>query len=109
VSQKTVLITGATSGVGLAGAEELGRRGWRVLVHARNETRGNGALDSLRKAVPKGDFEVVTGEFSSLKSVAEPARQVQARAPVLGACQGSCGTVLEAWGGRPKRASLPTA
>lgn len=36
MANKTVLITGATSGIGLAGAEELGRRGWRVLVHGRS-------------------------------------------------------------------------
>jgi retinol dehydrogenase 14 len=91
MSQKTVLITGATSGIGRAGAEELGRRGWRVLVHARNEARGNGALESLRAAVPKGDFEVVTGDFSSLKSVAELAQQVAAKAPVLDALWNNAG------------------
>ena len=35
MAQKTVLITGSTSGIGLAGAEALARKGWRVLVHAR--------------------------------------------------------------------------
>jgi NAD(P)-dependent dehydrogenase (short-subunit alcohol dehydrogenase family) len=91
MSQKTVLITGATSGIGLAGAEELGRRGWRVLVHARNEARGKGALESLRAAVPKGDFEVVTGDLSSLKSIADLARQVAAKAPVLDALWNNAG------------------
>jgi len=91
MSQKTVLITGSTSGIGLAGAEELGRRGWRVLVHARNEARGKGALDLLRAAVPKGDFELVIGDLSSLKSVAELARQVAATAPVLDALWNNAG------------------
>ena len=91
MSQKTVLITGATSGIGLAGAEELGRKGWRVLVHARNEARGKGALETLRAAVPKGDFEVVTGDLSSLKSIAELARQVAAKAPVLDALWNNAG------------------
>jgi len=91
MSQKTVLITGATSGIGLAGAEELGRRGWRVLVHARSEARGQGALDALKRAVPKGEFEVVTGDLSSLRSVADLARQVAAKAPVLDALWNNAG------------------
>jgi len=91
MSQKTVLITGATSGIGLAGAEELGRRGWKVLVHARNEARGKGALETLRAAVPKGDFDVVTGDLSSLKAIAELARQVAAKAPVLDALWNNAG------------------
>ncbi len=93
MSQKTVLITGATAGIGLAGAQELGRRGWKVLVHARNEARGKGALETLRAAVPRGDFDVVTGDLSSLKSVAELARQVAAKAPVLDALWNNAGGI----------------
>jgi NAD(P)-dependent dehydrogenase (short-subunit alcohol dehydrogenase family) len=91
MSQKTVLITGATSGIGLAGAEALGRLGWRVLVHARNEARGQGALTLLRTVVPQGTFEVVTGDLSSLKSVLELAAQVAAKAPVLDALWNNAG------------------
>jgi len=91
MSQKTVLITGATSGIGLAGAEELGRRGWRVLVHARSEVRGQGALEALKRAVPKGDFDVVTGDLGSLKSIADLAQQVATKAPVLDALWNNAG------------------
>jgi NAD(P)-dependent dehydrogenase (short-subunit alcohol dehydrogenase family) len=45
----------------------------------------------LRAAVPKGDFDVVTGDFSSLKSVAELARQVEGKAPVLDALWNNAG------------------
>jgi len=91
MSLKTVLITGATSGIGLAGAEALARKGWRVLVHARTEARGQGALDVLRKAVPDGVFEVVTGDLASLKSVADLASQVAVKAPILDALWNNAG------------------
>lgn len=81
--QKTVLITGATAGIGLAGAEELGRRGWRVLVHARTEARAQETLKDLRKAVPGGTFDPVLGDLSSLGSVADLASQVREKVTVL--------------------------
>lgn len=52
MQQKSVLITGSTSGIGLAGAEELGRQGWKVLVHARSERRGIPIVEKLKAAVP---------------------------------------------------------
>jgi len=91
MSAKTVLITGATSGIGLAGAEALGRKGWRVLVHARTEARGQGALDVLRKAVPEGKFEVVTGDLGSLRSAADLATQVGAKVSALDALWNNAG------------------
>jgi NAD(P)-dependent dehydrogenase (short-subunit alcohol dehydrogenase family) len=83
MAQKTVLITGSTSGIGLAGAEALARKGWRVLVHARSEERGKGALGDLRRAVPEGRFDLVTGDLASLKSVAGLADQVAAQVTQL--------------------------
>jgi NAD(P)-dependent dehydrogenase (short-subunit alcohol dehydrogenase family) len=91
MAQKTVLITGATSGIGLAGAEALAKKGWRVLVHARHAGRGGPVLTALRGSVPGGAFELVTGDLSSLHSVADLARQVAARAPVLDALWNNAG------------------
>jgi len=93
MSQKTVLITGATAGIGLAGAEELGRRGWRVLVHARSETRAQETLETLRKAVPGGAFDGVLGDLSSLSSVAGLASQVREKTPVLDALWNNAGGI----------------
>ena len=43
----TVLVTGATDGLGRALAERLAREGHTVLAHARNEQRGHEALGDL--------------------------------------------------------------
>ena len=76
MNKKTVLITGSTSGIGLAGAEALARKGWQVLVHARSASRLGPVIEALKAKVPQGDFEGVTGDLSSLASVAELAGQV---------------------------------
>lgn len=48
-AQKVALVTGANRGIGLATAQRLGELGFKVLLGARDEKRGQEAVDSLRK------------------------------------------------------------
>jgi NAD(P)-dependent dehydrogenase (short-subunit alcohol dehydrogenase family) len=43
----SALVTGATSGIGRAVAEELGRRGAEVVVHGRDAARGDAVVDAI--------------------------------------------------------------
>jgi len=43
----SALVTGATSGIGKAAAEELGRHGAEVIVHGRNAERGGAVVDTI--------------------------------------------------------------
>jgi NAD(P)-dependent dehydrogenase (short-subunit alcohol dehydrogenase family) len=91
MARKTVLITGATSGIGFAGAEALGRKGWRVLVHGRNAARLDPAIAELQSRVPEGQFEGVTGDLTSLASVADLVRQVRTKTASLDALWNNAG------------------
>ncbi len=44
---KTVLVTGSTSGIGRAAAEQFGRRGADVIVTGRDETRGREVVATI--------------------------------------------------------------
>ena len=48
VKGKRVLITGATNGIGLAGAEELARRGASLAIVARDEAKAADTAAPLR-------------------------------------------------------------
>ncbi len=61
---RTVVITGANSGIGLAAARELGRAGAHVVLAVRDEGRGRAAADSI-----PGDTEVRRLDLADLSSV----------------------------------------
>lgn len=74
----TALITGGTSGIGLATAKKLAQLGIHVLVVGRNAERGKKAVDEIRTAGGKADF------ISSDLHDAASARDVAKRAVELG-------------------------
>ncbi|MHA6781550.1 oxidoreductase [Pseudonocardia saturnea] len=70
---RTVLVTGATSGLGLASAQALDAAGARVLLGARDPERGKRALEQ----VPGG--ELVELDLADLESVRRAAAEVRDR------------------------------
>jgi NAD(P)-dependent dehydrogenase (short-subunit alcohol dehydrogenase family) len=77
-STATALITGGTSGIGLATAKKLAQLGIHVLVVGRNAERGKKAVDEIRTAGGKADF------ISSELRGADSARDVARKAIELG-------------------------
>src|SRR6201987_4009454 len=74
----TALITGGTSGIGLATAKKLAQLGIHVLVVGRNAERGKKAVEEIRAGGGKADF------ISSDLRDAESAREVARKAIELG-------------------------
>src|SRR5262249_35569621 len=81
---KTALVTGGNRGIGLETCRQLARRGYRVVLGARDEARGQDAARSLA-----GDGEVVwrrvgvTG-VAGLAALAQPRGRGQALERELG-------------------------
>lgn len=72
---KTALITGATDGVGRVVARELGKRGWRVLVHGRNRERGEALVREIEQA--GGGASFLAADLSALAEVRQLAEAVK--------------------------------
>jgi NAD(P)-dependent dehydrogenase (short-subunit alcohol dehydrogenase family) len=78
--ERTIVITGATDGLGKGLANELARSGARLIVHGRNEEKGQALLEELRQhqtgragARPRinGKLEWRRADLSSLDEVRE--------------------------------------
>ena len=72
-NNSTALITGGTSGIGLATAKKLAQFGIHVLVVGRNAERGKKAIDEIRIAGGKSDF--ISSELLGADSAREVARK----------------------------------
>jgi len=77
-NNSTALITGGTSGIGLATAKKLAQLGIHVVIVGRNAERGEKAADEIRAAGGEADF------ISSDLRDAASARDVAKRALELG-------------------------
>ena len=66
---KRVLVTGASSGLGLAAAEGLARLGATVHLLVRDEVKGRRVLDELRADVPDADLHLEVCDVSDLDDV----------------------------------------
>jgi NAD(P)-dependent dehydrogenase (short-subunit alcohol dehydrogenase family) len=73
---RTVLITGANSGLGLRSAEALAAKGARVLMACRNEAKAKVARDEVAAKATGPEPEIVKLDLSDLDSVRAAAEQV---------------------------------
>lgn len=76
---KTAIVTGATSGLGEAAAEALGKAGWEVVLVGRDEARGAAAAQRVNEAGGKGVF--VRADLFSVAGVKQLGAELSARYP----------------------------
>jgi protochlorophyllide reductase len=74
---RTVLITGANSGIGLRTAQVLAEHGARVLLACRSADRGGAAVRAVTDAVPDAKAELLLLDLADLGSVRAVAEQVR--------------------------------
>jgi NAD(P)-dependent dehydrogenase (short-subunit alcohol dehydrogenase family) len=74
MKDKTVCITGATSGLGRATALQLAQNGAFVIIVARNNTKANKVIREIKKEGGKGQF--IISDLSSMKDTKKAAESI---------------------------------
>lgn len=92
MKNKVVFITGSTDGIGKETALELAKMGARVLLHARNEQRGNTVLTEIKKEFPSGIFDLFIADLESLEEVTVMAEKIKSNYQKLDVLINNAGT-----------------
>src|SRR5215207_76730 len=77
LADQSILITGATDGHGRALAAELAAAGATVLVHGRNDTRGQETIEKIHARTGNGKLHWLRADLASLDDVRALAEQVK--------------------------------
>ncbi len=92
---KTVVVTGATSGIGQVAALELARMGARVVFTARNAAKGAATLERLRAANPAAEPAMVLGDLSLIAGMKAAGVALAAEAPEIDVLINNAGAFFE--------------
>lgn len=76
---KTIVITGATSGIGQVAAEKLAAMGARLVLVARDKTRGEAELTRLQALLPGAKHSIHYADLSRMAEVKRVAAEIAPR------------------------------
>jgi NAD(P)-dependent dehydrogenase (short-subunit alcohol dehydrogenase family) len=76
IAEQTILITGATDGLGRALATELAAAGATLLIHGRDDARGHETIEEIRARTGNESLHWLRADLSSLDEVRTLAEQV---------------------------------
>lgn len=69
IGMKRIILTGATSGLGLAAAKALSQQNHHLIIACRNMTKGEEVLKALKKLAPNSKIELFQVDLSDLTSI----------------------------------------
>jgi len=92
---KTVVITGATSGIGEAAALALAGKGARIVFAARDAAKARALQDQLTRANPDAAHDHVLGELSTLAGMRAAGEALAAKAPRIDVLVNNAGAIFD--------------
>lgn len=95
MKNKTILITGASSGLGLQAAKELSGQGHEIILLCRNQEKGNAAVSDIQSFSGNNKIHLYTADLSVHTSVAEVAGKIKKDFTKLDVLLNNAGAVFD--------------
>ncbi len=80
---KTILVTGATDGIGKQTALDLAKMQYHVIVHGRDLAKAQSVAQEIKKVAKNPSIDFVAADFASLEQVRKMAGAVHQQYPTL--------------------------
>lgn len=94
MNNKTILITGATSGLGLEAAKQLAKQGHEIILLCRNKEKGEAAIAAIKSFSGNNKLHLYTANLSVQKSVEQAAQQIKNEVPKIDVLLNNAGAVF---------------
>ncbi len=94
MKEKTVVVTGGTSGIGEVAALRLAGQGARIVLIARDRERGGATLVRLKVANASADHKAHYGDLSSIADMKRVAKEVADSEPRIDVLVNNAGAVF---------------
>jgi len=95
MSNKIILVTGATDGIGKITAIELAKKENHVIIHGRNEQKAQKTVEDIKQQAPDAQVEYLIADLFSLSAVKQMAEQFQQKYNHLDVLINNAGAVLD--------------
>ncbi len=92
--ERVCVVTGANTGIGLETARGLAEQGARVIICARDEAKGEGAVEDVRQSTGNSSVELCVFDLASLASVRRGAEELLERCPKAHVLVNNAGLIL---------------
>ncbi|MGG4467622.1 SDR family NAD(P)-dependent oxidoreductase [Paenibacillus alvei] len=92
---KTILITGATDGIGMVAAKELAKHGHKVIVHGRNENKAKKVVEELKISTGNNEIDYILADVFSFESIKHMSINFKQRYDHLDVLINNAGAVLD--------------
>lgn len=94
MNNKIVIITGASSGLGLETAKHFAGQGHRVILAVRNTEKGKKAKEEIQRVYPDASIQVHSLDLSKLQSVRKFAETISSQVEVIDLLINNAGVMM---------------
>lgn len=93
--QKTILITGATDGLGKIMATDLAKKGHHIIIHGRKKEKAESVRAEIKKISGNNNIDIALADLFSLQAIRSMTDKIKAQYDVLDVLINNAGAIMD--------------